>query len=81
MTRKTLSLRFGREPIVRDSEYRKAQALTAARLKPDATDRAAVLLAKLKLDDEVRQQKLDEIFADLADIRRDLRGIFEGNDA
>ena len=31
MTRKTLSLRFGREPIVRNSEYRKAQALTKAR--------------------------------------------------
>jgi len=81
MTRKTLSLRFGREPIVRASEYRKAQSLTAARHTPDATDRAAKLLAKLKADDEFRQAKLDAIFAELAGIRADLRDIFEGNDA
>jgi hypothetical protein len=81
MTRKTLSVRFGREPIVRNSEYRKAQALTKARHTPDATDRAALLLAKLKADDAVRQQRLDAIFTELAGIRADLRDIFEGNDA
>jgi hypothetical protein len=82
VTRKTLSLRFGREPIVRNSEYRKAQALTAARHKPDATDRAKALLDKLRADDEFRQAKLDAIFAELAGIRADLRGIFdEGNEA
>jgi hypothetical protein len=81
VTRKTLSLRFGREPIVRASEYRKAQSLTAARHAPDATDRAKILLDRLRAEDEIRQQRLDAIFAELAGIRADLRGIFEGNDA
>jgi len=73
MTRKKLSLNFGREPIVRPHEYERAKRQTAAKHKADMLDRAGELLAKLKADEPAMRERLDAAFADMAEARKDLR--------
>jgi len=79
MTRKKLSLTFGREPIVKPHERERAQRMTAAKHKEDDLDRAGKLLAKLKADEPAMRDRLDAAFADMADARKDLRKAL-GND-
>ena len=79
MTRKKLSLRFGREPLVKPHEYERARRETAGKHKADALDRAGELLAKLKADEPAMRDRLDAAFEDMADARKDLRKAL-GND-